>query len=71
MAAVDGFPVRAVQRTDVYHPEWTYNSKVIYAFVTYFLLSITYTAINIPYCSLGMSSPTIRRNASPASHIAL
>lgn len=34
-------------------PEWTYNSKVIYAFVTYFLLSITYTAINIPYCSLG------------------
>ena len=34
-------------------PEWTYNSKVIYAFVTYFLLSLTYTAINIPYCSLG------------------
>ena len=34
-------------------PEWTYNSKVIYAFVTYFLLSITYTAINIPYCSVG------------------
>ncbi|MCS5880299.1 MFS transporter [Klebsiella variicola subsp. variicola] len=34
-------------------PEWTYNSKVIYAFVTYFLLSVTYTAINIPYCSLG------------------
>lgn len=34
-------------------PEWSYNSKVIYAFVTYFLLSLTYTAINIPYCSLG------------------
>ncbi|MFU0887417.1 glycoside-pentoside-hexuronide (GPH):cation symporter [Kluyvera sichuanensis] len=34
-------------------PEWSYSSKVIYAFVTYFLLSITYTAINIPYCSLG------------------
>lgn len=34
-------------------PDWTYNSKVIYAFVTYFLLSLTYTAINIPYCSLG------------------
>lgn len=34
-------------------PEWTYNSKVIYAFVTYFLMSLTYTAINIPYCSLG------------------
>ncbi|WP_058912271.1 glycoside-pentoside-hexuronide (GPH):cation symporter [Entomohabitans teleogrylli] len=34
-------------------PNWSYDSKVIYAFVTYFLLSITYTAINIPYCSLG------------------
>ena len=34
-------------------PDWAYNSKVIYAFVTYFLLSLTYTAINIPYCSLG------------------
>lgn len=34
-------------------PDWSYNSKVIYAFVTYFLMSLTYTAINIPYCSLG------------------
>ncbi|CNH17053.1 Sodium:galactoside symporter family protein [Yersinia aldovae] len=34
-------------------PEWTYNSKVIYAFATYFLMSLSYTAINIPYCSLG------------------
>ncbi len=34
-------------------PDWAYSSKVIYAFVTYFLLSLTYTAINIPYCSLG------------------
>ncbi|EHC75453.1 Phenylalanine-specific permease [Salmonella enterica subsp. enterica serovar Minnesota str. A4-603] len=34
-------------------PDWSYNSKVVYAFVTYFLLSVTYTAINIPYCSLG------------------
>lgn len=34
-------------------PDWGYNSKVIYAFVTYFLMSLTYTAINIPYCSLG------------------
>ncbi|MDP0983859.1 MFS transporter, partial [Klebsiella variicola] len=33
--------------------EWTYNSKVIYAFVTYILLSVTYPAINIPSCSLG------------------
>jgi len=34
-------------------PEWSYSSKVIYAFVTYFLMSVAYTAINIPYCSLG------------------
>ena len=34
-------------------PDWTYNNKVIWAFVTYFLMSLTYTAINIPYCSLG------------------
>ncbi|MEQ9874821.1 MFS transporter [Pectobacterium brasiliense] len=34
-------------------PDWGYNGKVIYAFVTYFLMSLTYTAINIPYCSLG------------------
>jgi sugar (glycoside-pentoside-hexuronide) transporter len=34
-------------------PDWTYHNKVIWAFVTYFLMSLTYTAINIPYCSLG------------------
>ncbi|UWS28608.1 glycoside-pentoside-hexuronide (GPH):cation symporter [Erwinia pyrifoliae] len=34
-------------------PDWSYDNKVIYAFVSYFLMSLTYTAINIPYCSLG------------------
>jgi GPH family glycoside/pentoside/hexuronide:cation symporter len=34
-------------------PDLTGNNKVIYAFVTYTLLMITYTAINIPYCGLG------------------
>jgi len=34
-------------------PHCSYNSTVIYTFITYFLLSLTYTAINIPYCSLG------------------
>ncbi|AUG99456.1 MFS transporter [Prodigiosinella confusarubida] len=34
-------------------PDWGYESKVVYAFVTYFLMSLAYTAINIPYCSLG------------------
>lgn len=34
-------------------PNWSYENKVIYAFITYFMMSLTYTAINIPYCSLG------------------
>ncbi|ASA58116.1 MFS transporter [Vibrio gazogenes] len=33
-------------------PEISYNLKVMYAFVTYMLLSICYTAINVPYCAL-------------------
>ena len=34
-------------------PDLTGNSKIFYAFTTYTLLMITYTAINIPYCALG------------------
>jgi len=34
-------------------PDLSYNGKVIYAFVTYTLLMIAYTAINIPYSALG------------------
>ncbi|TKI08776.1 glycoside-pentoside-hexuronide (GPH):cation symporter [Martelella alba] len=34
-------------------PNWSYQAKVAYAFITYFLMSLIYTAINIPYCSLG------------------
>lgn len=34
-------------------PDLTGNNKVIYAFVTYTLLMVVYTAINIPYCGLG------------------
>lgn len=34
-------------------PDFTGNSKIIYAFVTYTLLMLAYTAINIPYCALG------------------
>src|SRR5471030_844199 len=34
-------------------PDWSYTAKLVYAFVTYFLMSLIYTAINIPYCSLG------------------
>jgi GPH family glycoside/pentoside/hexuronide:cation symporter len=34
-------------------PNLSDDNKVIYAFVTYTLLMIAYTAINIPYCALG------------------
>ncbi|WP_448214156.1 glycoside-pentoside-hexuronide (GPH):cation symporter [Colwellia sp. MEBiC06753] len=34
-------------------PELTGTSKIVYAFSTYTLLMVAYTAINIPYCALG------------------
>ncbi len=34
-------------------PDLTGTSKIIYAFSTYTLLMLAYTAINIPYCALG------------------
>jgi GPH family glycoside/pentoside/hexuronide:cation symporter len=33
-------------------PDVSMNMKILWAFVTYFLLSISYTAINVPYCAL-------------------
>jgi GPH family glycoside/pentoside/hexuronide:cation symporter len=34
-------------------PDFSEEGKMIYAFVTYTLLMLVYTAINIPYCALG------------------
>lgn len=36
-----------------YVPEISGTAKLIYAFATYLLLSILYSCVNIPYCSLG------------------
>ncbi|MGC0839600.1 glycoside-pentoside-hexuronide (GPH):cation symporter [Pantoea agglomerans] len=33
-------------------PELSMNGKIIYAWVTYLVMSLIYTAINIPYCSV-------------------
>jgi len=33
-------------------PDLSENSKVIYAFITYFLVGMVYTAVNIPYSSM-------------------
>ncbi|MDC9614814.1 MFS transporter [Xenorhabdus khoisanae] len=34
-------------------PDLDYTGKAIYAFFTYLMMSVTYSFINIPYCSLG------------------
>jgi len=34
-------------------PDFSETNKIIYAFATYTLLMVAYTAINIPYCALG------------------
>ncbi|WP_340614398.1 MFS transporter [Xenorhabdus thailandensis] len=34
-------------------PNLGYTGKAIYAFITYLMMSISYSFINIPYCSLG------------------
>lgn len=36
-----------------YTPDLGPNAKIIYAFFTYLLLSLLYSAVNIPFCSLG------------------
>jgi glycoside/pentoside/hexuronide:cation symporter, GPH family len=33
-------------------PDWSQNSKILYAYVTYILATMAYTAINIPYSSM-------------------
>lgn len=33
-------------------PEWTQNTKIVYAYATYILATMAYTAVNIPYSSL-------------------
>jgi GPH family glycoside/pentoside/hexuronide:cation symporter len=34
-------------------PDLSHNGKLIYAAVTYTLLTLAYTVVNIPYCALG------------------
>lgn len=35
-----------------YTPDLSYSGKLIYAYVSYTLLSLVYTAINVPYCAM-------------------
>ncbi|RKR03511.1 GPH family glycoside/pentoside/hexuronide:cation symporter [Kushneria sinocarnis] len=34
-------------------PDFSQGGKILYAFVTYAVMSLLYTAVNIPYCALG------------------
>lgn len=36
-----------------YTPDLQGNAKILYAFITYLILSLLYSGVNIPYCSLG------------------
>lgn len=35
-----------------YTPDFSYGGKLLYAYVSYTLLSLVYTAINVPYCAM-------------------
>lgn len=41
-------------------PDLSYNMKLVWAFGTYLMLSVGYTAINVPYCAL-INSMTTKR----------
>ncbi len=47
------FPFAIISILAFTTPDISADNKVIYAFITYTLLMIAYTAINIPYCALG------------------
>jgi GPH family glycoside/pentoside/hexuronide:cation symporter len=50
-------------------PEFATTGKIIYAFITYMLMMITYTIINVPYSSLmGVLSPSSRTRAVASSY---
>lgn len=51
-------PIAVVGTLTFTVPEVSYTVKVGYAFVTYFLLSLAYTDINVPYCALVNSMTT-------------
>lgn len=52
------FPFGAISVLAFTTPDLTENGKEIYALLTYALLMLAYTAINIPYCALGAALTT-------------
>lgn len=50
-------------------PDWGESAKLVYAYITYSLMMIVYTAINIPYSALlGVLSPNTKERTSAASY---
>jgi len=51
------------------NPDLTYTAKLIYAYVTYSLMMLAYTAINVPYSALmGVISPSSLERTKVASY---
>ena len=50
-------------------PDFSMKGKIIYAYITYMLMMIAYTAINIPYSALlGVLSPHSRQRTSASTY---
>lgn len=50
-------------------PEFTTTGKIVYAFITYMMMMMSYTVINVPYSSLmGVLSPSSRTRAVASSY---
>ena len=47
-----GVPYGALVYAMFVTPEWSPNAKIVYAYVTYILAAMAYSAINIPYSSM-------------------
>ena len=45
-------PFGALCTLTFYTPDFSYTGKLVYACVSYTLLSLVYTAINVPYCAM-------------------
>jgi GPH family glycoside/pentoside/hexuronide:cation symporter len=51
------------------NPDFSYTGKLIYAYVTYSLMMLAYTAINVPYSALmGVISPSTLERTKVASY---
>ncbi len=45
-------PFGLIMAITFYTPDFSYQGRVAYAAVTYILLTLAYTAVNVPYCSM-------------------